>query len=121
MRVIVIGFDPDAVADFGIDPDEAKAAISSADAAFLSKNIEFDNCLIDLNLQDGLDRIEKMLRECSYDCAVVGGGIRKPEPLLEYFESVVNLIRSVSPSTYLAFNTNAADSCNAALRSLRKV
>lgn len=28
-----------------------------------------------------------------WDVVVIGGGIRKPEPLLEFFEQVVNLVR----------------------------
>lgn len=50
---------------------------------------------------------------------VIGGGIRKPEPLLEFFEKVVNLVRLHVPSAAIAFNSSPVDSADAALRWLR--
>jgi len=50
---------------------------------------------------------------------VVGGGIRKHEPLLELFEKVINLIRQHAPSTAIAFNSTPEDTADAALRWLR--
>jgi hypothetical protein len=57
----------------------------------------------------------------SYDfVAVVGGGIRKPEPLLEFFEAVINLIRVHAPSAAIAFNTDGGTSLEAAQRVLTR-
>jgi hypothetical protein len=49
---------------------------------------------------------------------VVGGGIRKPEPLLEFFEAVVNLIRVHLPDAAIAFNADGGSSLEAAIRVL---
>jgi hypothetical protein len=47
---------------------------------------------------------------------VVGGGIRKPEPTLELFEIVINLIRRHAPQAAIAFNINPTTSLDAQLR-----
>ena len=47
---------------------------------------------------------------------VVGGGIRKPEPFLELFERVINLIRVHAPGAVVAFNTTGENSVDAVLR-----
>jgi hypothetical protein len=49
---------------------------------------------------------------------VVGGGIRKPEPLLELFEQVINLIRVHAPQATIAFNTTGENSVEAVQRVL---
>jgi hypothetical protein len=51
-----------------------------------------------------------------YAVVVVGGGIRKPEPMLRLFEVVVNLIRRHAPQAAIAFNTSPVDSVDAAMR-----
>lgn len=42
------------------------------------------------------------------------GGIRKSEPLLGFFEQVVNLIRRHAPDAAIAFNSSGGDSIEAA-------
>jgi len=51
---------------------------------------------------------------------VVGGGIRKPDDLVELFEAVVDLIHRHAPQAAIAFNTNPVTSLDAALRWLPK-
>ena len=50
---------------------------------------------------------------------LTGGGIRRPEPLLEFFEKVVNLVRQHAPDAAIAFNNSPEDCADAALRWLR--
>ncbi|GAA4975048.1 hypothetical protein GCM10023205_47300 [Yinghuangia aomiensis] len=47
---------------------------------------------------------------------MVGGGVRKTEPLLPLFERIVNLIRRHAPQAAIAFNTSGGDSVEAAQR-----
>ncbi len=42
--------------------------------------------------------------------------MRKPEPLLTFFEQVVNLVRRHAPEGAIAFNTSGGDSVEAAKR-----
>jgi hypothetical protein len=52
------------------------------------------------------------------DCVGGGGGIRKPESLLELFEAVINPIRLNAPDAAIAFNTDGGTSLEAARRVL---
>jgi hypothetical protein len=60
--------------------------------------------------------IAEALTRRDWDVVVVGGGIRKPEPLLEFFEQVVNMVREHAPGAAIAFNTSGTDSVEAAQR-----
>lgn len=52
----------------------------------------------------------------SWECVVVGGGVRKAEDQLELFEQVLNLIRRHAPDAAIAFNSTPADTFDAAAR-----
>ncbi|WP_262402832.1 hypothetical protein [Actinomadura sp. CNU-125] len=58
------------------------------------------------------------LSEQEWDVVVIGGGIRKPEPLLALFEQVVNLTRRYAPGAAIAFNASIDDTYEAARRRL---
>jgi hypothetical protein len=60
--------------------------------------------------------VERLLRSTSYDCVVVGGGVRLPPRNLALFEVVINAIRKAAPSAAIAFNTRPDDSADAAAR-----
>ncbi|MEV8378657.1 hypothetical protein AB0P21_38310 [Kribbella sp. NPDC056861] len=52
----------------------------------------------------------------SWECVVIGGGVRKPEDQLELFEQVINLVRRHAPDAAIAFNSNPTDTFEAAAR-----
>ena len=56
------------------------------------------------------------LSEREWDVVVIGGGIRKTDPLVSLFEQVVSLIRQHAPKAAIAFNTSGGDSVEAAQR-----
>ena len=64
--------------------------------------------------------IIEYLNKKPYACVVVGVGIRKPDPLLEFFERVINLIRRHTPGAAIALNTSPDNSVEAAMRWLDK-
>jgi hypothetical protein len=115
-RVLVIGIEPAAVAHLGIDADLVSAAIALAQANFERIGIDADLCLVGLEQEAATRQITEQLKSHDYTCVVIGGGIRKPPPMLEFFEVVINLVRQHAPNAALAFNTNAGDSAEAALR-----
>jgi hypothetical protein len=115
-RVLVIGLDPIRIP--GWDPEPVVAAIARGQARFDDHGIEADMCLVapDENAEEAI--VEALARK-DYACVVVGGGIRKHEPLLELFEKVVNLVRQHAPGAAIAFNSSPEDTADAALRWLR--
>ena len=116
-RVLVIGLDPAKIE--GWDPEPVQAALARGQARFDAHGIEADMCLVTLDENSEATVVEALTRE-DYACVVVGGGIRKHEPLLEFFEKVVNLVRRHAPNAAIAFNSSPEDSADAALRWLRK-
>ena len=112
-QVLVIGLDPARLE--GWDPEPVLAAIARGEARFAELGIDADMCLVapDDNPEAV---IEEALRRKEYDCVVIGGGIRKHEPLLPLFERVVNLVHRLAPSATIAFNSKADDTAEAAQR-----
>ncbi|WP_165974327.1 hypothetical protein [Nonomuraea deserti] len=115
-RVLVIGLDPAAIE--GYDPEPVQEAIARGRARFDDHGIEADYCLVALDRDPEAAIVEALTRD-DYACVVIGGGIRKHEPLLEFFEKVVNRVRRHAPGAAIAFNDNPDDCADAALRWLR--
>jgi len=114
--VLVIGLDPVRVP--GWDPEPVVAATARGQARFGEYGIEADLCLVAPD-ENPDDEVTAALTRRDYACVVVGGGLRKHEPLLELFERVVNLIRQHAPQAAIAFNSRPDDMVDAALRWLR--
>ena len=114
--VLVIGLDPVRIP--GWDPEPVVAGIKRGQARFDELGIEADMCLVAPD-DDPERAIVAALTAKPYACVVVGGGIRKHEPLLGLFEQTVNLVRRHAPDAAIAFNNAPDDTADAALRWLR--
>ncbi|MFC0540493.1 hypothetical protein [Kutzneria chonburiensis] len=117
-RVLVIGLDPARLE--GWDPEPVLAAIARGEARFAELGIDADMCLVAPD-DHPEEAVEEALRRKEYDCVVIGGGIRKHEPLLPLFERVVNLVHRLAPTATIAFNSKADDTAEAAQRWLPQV
>ncbi|MFJ2402291.1 hypothetical protein ACIOUE_13425 [Streptomyces xanthochromogenes] len=112
---LVLGIDPHSVP--GMDGDGVRAVLDRELARFAEHGIEASMTLITLD-ETGETTVVAALTERAWDVVVIGGGIRKPEPLLVFFELVVNLVRLHAPGAAIAFNTSGGDSVEAARRRL---
>jgi hypothetical protein len=74
-----------------------------------------DTCLVEIDTAARVI-IANALQTKPYGVVVVGGGIRKPDDLVELFEDVIDLIRRHAPQAAVAFNTNPMTSVDAAKR-----
>ncbi|GGL46778.1 hypothetical protein [Planomonospora parontospora] len=115
-RVLVIGLDPAKIQ--GWDPEPIQAAMARGQARFDEHDLEADWCLVALD-DDPERTITQALARADYGCVVIGGGIRKHEPLLDLFEKVINLVHRHAPDAAIAFNNSPEDCAEAALRWLR--
>lgn len=97
-----------------MDGDAIRAALDQELARFGQHTIDASMTLIELD-ESAESTIVAALSE-HWDVVVIGGGIRKPEPLLPLFEQVVNLVRRHAPKAAIAFNTSGGDSVEAAQR-----
>jgi hypothetical protein len=98
-----------------MDGDALRAALDQELARFGDHAIDASMALIALD-ETAESTLVAALSERDWDVVVIGGGIRKPEPLLQLFEQVVNLARRHAPQAAIAFNTSGGDSVEAAKR-----
>lgn len=115
---LILGFDPHTVP--GMDGDALRAVLDGELARFAQHGIDAAMTLLapDASAEAA---VVAALSEREWDVVVIGGGIRKPEPLLTFFEEVVNLVRQHAPKAAIAFNTSGADSVEAVRRRLPPV
>ncbi|WP_053733201.1 hypothetical protein [Nocardia sp. NRRL S-836] len=118
--VLVIGFDPHTIP--GFDPDAVAAAIELGSRHAAELGLAEELLLIDFDGLGGAAQAEiaAKLQERSYDCVVVGGGIRKQPELLEVFQQVVNLVHWYQPEAAIAFNSGPSDSPDWVLKALEQ-
>ena len=63
--------------------------------------------------------MERSLKAQTYDCVVIGAGIRQPPRNLPMLETVINAVHRAAPGATIAFNTHPEDSADAAARWLK--
>ncbi|GHH65533.1 hypothetical protein GCM10017673_09740 [Streptosporangium violaceochromogenes] len=115
-RVLVIGLDPYRVPG-PWNPKPVADAIEAGTARFAEHGVGVETCLFGLDGSDDVEAIvSRALRARSWECVVIGGGVRKPEDQLELFEQVVNLVRRHAPQAAIAFNGTPTDTFDAAAR-----
>jgi hypothetical protein len=120
-RVLLLGYDPDTL-DFsepglppGMTAEKVHAGIAVAMKQFASRGWEANVLMIRPDETAG-PTVERQLASASYDCVVIGGGVRLPPRLLPIFEVVINAVRRAAPHAAIAFNTRPDDSADAAAR-----
>ena len=120
-RILLLGYDPDAV-DYsdpalppGMNADKVRAGIEVAMKQFASRGWQADVGFIRPDDSAG-PAVERQLASASYDCVVIGAGVRLPPRLLPIFEVVINAVRKAAPRAAIAFNTRPDDSADAAAR-----
>jgi hypothetical protein len=122
-RVLIIGEDPKLV-DFsdpaippGTTAEKVQRGLDESLARLREHGREAD-LLLTTNL-DAADReVAAALRRKTYDCIVIGAGLRVVPKMTPMFESIMNTVREVSPRARLAFNLSPSDSDQAAERQL---
>lgn len=124
-RILFVGQKPETV-DFsdpalppGFDADKINAGIAVAIARIEERGWQGDICMITPDETAG-PMLEKQLLSASYDCVVIGGGIRIPPKSLALFERVVNTVHKAAPGAAIAFNTRPEDTAEAAARQLEE-
>jgi hypothetical protein len=122
-RVLFVGQEPETV-DFsapalppGMTAGKIHAGIDVALKQMAERGWRADLCLIKPDKTAGPD-VDRRLAAESYDCVVIGAGLRLPPQSLLMFEAVVNAVHKAAPGAAIAFNTHPEDSADAAARVL---
>ena len=120
-RVLLLGYDPETV-DFsdpalppGMTTEKVHAGIAVAMKQFAERGWEADLGFIRPD-ETAIPTLGRQLALKSYDCVVIGAGVRLPPRGLVIFEAVINAIHKSAPGAAIAFNTVPQDSADAAAR-----
>jgi hypothetical protein len=120
-RILFIGYIPESV-DFsdpalppGMTAEKIHASIAFAMKQFAERGWDADLCLFPPD-QTAIPTLKHRLAAKTYDCVVVGAGLRLPPRSLHLFEAVINAIHTDAPSAAIAFNTTPLDTAEAAGR-----
>ena len=120
-RILLVGYDPETV-DYsdpalppGMTAEKVHAGIAVAMKQFAERGWEADVGYIRPDESAG-PAVERLLAAKSYDCVVIGAGVRLPPRRLAVFEAVINAVHKTAPSAAIAFNTRPDDSAEAAAR-----
>ena len=123
-RVLFVGQQPETV-DFsdpalppGFNAQKINAGIAIGKAKIEERGWKAALCMIPPDETAG-PMLEKQLKSASYDCVVIGGGLRLPPKSLLLFETVVNAVHRAAPNAAIAFNTRPEDTADAAARCLK--
>jgi hypothetical protein len=122
-RVLLLGYDPETV-DFsdpalppGMTSEKVHAGIAIALKQFADRGWESDFGFIRPD-ETAAPTVRRLLTSKSYDCVVIGAGVRLPPRRLGFFEAVVNAVHQTAPGAAIAFNSRPDDSADAAARCL---
>src|ERR1039457_4826452 len=107
-RVLLLGYDPETV-DFsdpalppGMTLEKVRAGIAVALKQFAERGWEGDVGFIRPDETAG-PTVERQLASKSYDCVVIGAGVRLPPRGLALFEAVINAVHKAAPGAAIAF------------------
>ena len=120
-RVLLLGYDPETV-DFsdpalppGMTIEKIHAGIAIALKQFTDRGWESDVGFIQPD-ESAAPTVRRLLTTKSYDCVIIGAGVRLPPRRLALFEAVVNAVHKAAPGAAIAFNSRPDDSADAAAR-----
>jgi hypothetical protein len=118
---LFVGLEPETV-DFsdpalppGFNAEKIHAGIAVAMQQMKERGWHADLCLIRPDETAG-PALERQLAAKSYDCVVIGGGVRLPPKNLLLLEVLVNAVHKAAPDAAIAFNTRPEDTAEAAAR-----
>ncbi|ACL55582.1 hypothetical protein [Methylobacterium nodulans] len=121
MRVLLIGYDPDTV-DFsdpalppGLDAEKIHTGIALALKQMRERGWKVDHCFIHPDATAAAAVKQQVMSE-TYDCIVIGAGVRLWSRHIAVFEAVINAVHKAAPQAMIAFNTRPEDSADAAER-----
>jgi hypothetical protein len=123
-RVLLVGQVPETV-DFsdpalppGLDAQKIHAGIADSMRQMTQLGWQADVCLVRPDETAGIE-LERQLASATYDCVVIGAGVRNPPKSLLLFEVLINVAHKSAPNASIAFNTRPQDTADAAARWLK--
>jgi hypothetical protein len=98
-----------------MDAKKIQAGIELCMKQMSDRGWQADTCLIQPDATAG-PALRQQLSATTYDCVVIGAGVRLPPKNLLLFEAIVNAVHKAAPNASIALNTVPQDSAAAAAR-----
>ena len=118
--ILLVGWDP-ATVDFsdpalppGMTADKIHAGVALAMQQMADRGWQAETLMF--RPETAADELRAKLAGQTYDCIVVGAGVRLPPRNLLLLETVINAIAAAAPGVPIAFNSVPQDSAAAAAR-----
>ncbi len=99
----------------GFDAAKIHAGIALGMKQMADRGWHADLCLVRPD-ESATAMLEQQLAAVSYDCVVIGGGLRIPPKSLLLFERLLNSVHKKAPQAAIALNTSPPDTADAAAR-----
>lgn len=116
-KVLLIGLEPTLV-DFAnlpqLNAEKVMAALRADEAALQKLGYDARLCLVDLGATAEATVREQKLE--SFDCILIGAGVRTLPEHFALFERLINLVHAEAPQAKIAFNTKPGDTAEAVQR-----
>ena len=117
-KVVLIGWNPDVV-DYskwpGLTPQKLSAALE-ADRNRLNDLGYAASLLFIDDEETAYTVVKNALQGESYDCVLIGAGVRTVADHFLVFERLVNAVHESAPNAKICFNTNPGDTAEAVQR-----
>ncbi|CZF82370.1 hypothetical protein [Grimontia marina] len=116
-KVALFGWHPDVVnfEKWGGSPEKLRAMLESEQAKLNSEGYATDI----LYIRDGdsaYQTVADAVAETTYDCILIGAGVRRDEEHFLVFEKLVNAVHELAPHAKICFNSNPMDTVEAVKR-----
>ncbi len=121
--VLVIGLEPSLI-DFsdpaygafpGMNASKVMASLQADDAHLKALGYDAQLCLTDFG-ETAEAVVQARLKEKSYDCILIGAGVRLIAQNTPLFEKLINVVHAHAPQAKLCFNTRPDDTAAAIRR-----
>lgn len=117
-KVLLIGLDP-SVVDYErwshLSPEKLEAVLRSDETRLNELGYDADICFIDHG-ETAEKTVRGYLDGDSFDCVLVGAGVRTDTEEFNLFEMLINVVHQAAPSASICFNTGPTDSVDAEQR-----
>jgi hypothetical protein len=117
-RVVLLGLIPEVVDDSRwpeLTPEKLIAQLTADEGTLNALGYEAQLCLVDLG-ETAEATVKQTLSTDSFDCVVIGAGVRTAPELLLLFEKLINLVHQYAPSAKICFNSKPSDTAEAVQR-----
>jgi len=119
--VLVIGLDPTLI-DFsqpgyapGMDASKVLAGLKSSEKELTGLGYSVEMCLTDFG-ETAEAVVQGRLEQRSFDCVLIGAGVRANPSNLLLFEKLINVVHEHAPQAKICFNTLPSDTAAAVQR-----